>query len=180
MSYWQGFTKGITAMTQDFLKTVFTWLMSWFPAPVIPVVQSRQFDVTIGPFKKQEQNMPPSTAPASLATAFVDDEKVFVTISPGKDSKGAPATLKSVPVWTTSDSSIVTVSAVAKDGTTPVTDGLSGWLVGQGAGSANVKITAEGDVAPGVDTLELDIACAVAGGDPTSLGAVIDAQPVKQ
>ena len=173
----------VKKMTQDFIKAVMIWLMSWFPAPTPPVVHVRkQFGVTIGPAKKQKARttMPPSTAPASLATAFVDDEKVFVKLSPGVDSKGAPATLKSVPQWTSSDETVVTVSAVAEDGTTLVTDGMSGWLVGGAPGSAVVKITAEGDVTPGVDPLELDIAVAVAGGDPTSLGAVIAAQPVKQ
>lgn len=163
----------------DFVQAVLTWLMRWFPAPTPAQSGASQFDVMIGPVvlknpkNQKETGMAVSTAPASLALALVDNQKAFLTLSPGTDDQGQPATLKSVPVWAVADPAVASVSAVAADGTTPVTDGMSGWIVAGAPGATVVKITAEGDVVVGKDPLELDVSVAVAGGDPTSLGATV-------
>jgi hypothetical protein len=120
-----------------------------------------------------------AAGPVNAALAEMDDEKAFVELSPGVDAAGKPATLKSVPVWTSSDPTVVTVEFLGADGVTPVTDGMSGWLKAGNPGATVVTITAEGNVTPGVTPLEVDISCAVAGGDSTGIGVVVN-PPVKQ
>jgi len=155
-------------MTQDPLfKTFLRWLIAWFPAPA----GTRGLEVSLGPVRAKGKNL--MGAPTVEAVTLVDNQKVFVKLAPGADAGGQPGQLHGVPVWTSSDDSVVSVSAVAEDGTTPVTDGMSGWLVSGKPGVATVKITAEGDVTPGVDALELDFNVTVQGGDPTSLDATL-------
>lgn len=155
-------------MIDPLFKVFLKWLIAWFPAPVL--VTTGSFQVSIGPTRAKGSTLMTLTV---KAVTLVDNQKTFVKLAPGLDAGGQPGSLHGVPVWVSSDDTICSVSAVGEDGTTPVTDGLSGWLVSGKPGSAIVKVTAEGDATPGVDPLECDFNVTVQGGDPTSLDAVV-------
>lgn len=64
-----------------------------------------------------------------------------------KDSKGNPAQVDGIPVWSTSNASVLTVAAAA--------DGMSATVsaVGPVAASVQVSVTADADLGSGVETL---------------------------
>lgn len=71
-----------------------------------------------------------------------DDKTVGVSIA-YVDAKGNPAQVEGAPVWSSSDESILTVTAAA--------DGLSAVVTPAGPlGSAQVKVTADADLGAGV------------------------------
>lgn len=115
-------------------------------------------------------------APVEVAAAFHDDEKVFLKITPGVDSKGKAAKWRNVPILITSDSAIVNldVASPAPDGSAQVQDtsSVSAWLVAGDPGTADVTAGLEVDANPGADQ-DVTVHCAVAGGDSTGAGVVL-------
>lgn len=83
---------------------------------------------------------------------MTDSQQVAVSIQP-VDKKGNPALLDGVPVWASSDETVVTV--VADD------TGLSATVFGVTIGTANVVVTGDADLGSGVTpitgTLEFNI-----------------------
>jgi hypothetical protein len=96
-----------------------------------------------------------------MALVITDSQQFKVDIQP-VDKAGNPGTLASVPVWSVSDPTIVTVA--------PAADGLSAVVTATGKlGTAEVHVTAEGDPTPGVDTITGTLAVQVIGGKAVSL-----------
>ncbi len=73
-----------------------------------------------------------------------DDQKVTLTIQI-VDKKGKPAVVDGVPVWASSDETVVTVVAAA--------DGMSAVASGVAPGAARVVVTADADLGAGVTDL---------------------------
>lgn len=120
--------------------------------------------------------------PVDVAAAFQDDEKVYLAITPGFDSKGAKAKWRGVPAIVSADTTVVSVdqTSPAPDGSAQAQsiDAVSAWLVAGGPGTTDVSASLEVDSAPGADQ-QVNIHCAVAGGDSTGAGVVL-ADAVKQ
>lgn len=73
-----------------------------------------------------------------------DDQNVGLAIQP-VDKKGKPALVDGVPVWASSDETVVTVS--------PAGDGMSAVASGVAPGSARIVVTADADLGAGVTPL---------------------------
>lgn len=61
------------------------------------------------------------------------------------NSKGQPAPVDGIPVWASSDSTVLAV--------TPAADGMSAVVDTVAPGTARVTVTADADLGPGVTTL---------------------------
>ena len=61
------------------------------------------------------------------------------------DSKGRPAKVDGVPVWASSDETVLTVAAAA--------DGMSADIETVAPGVARITVTADADLGPGVSTI---------------------------
>lgn len=61
------------------------------------------------------------------------------------DSKGRPASVDGVPVWASSDETVLSVAAAA--------DGMSATITTVGIGTARLSVTADADLGEGVSTL---------------------------
>ena len=93
-----------------------------------------------------------------------DDQKVKLTLNP-KDSAGNSASLDGAPQWSSSDTSIVTV--------TPSADGLSAEVVSGNLGTATITVTADADLGAGVKPLTASMDFTVIGGEATALGLTV-------
>ncbi len=98
-----------------------------------------------------------------------DDQQATLTISP-KDKKGKPALVDGVPVWASSDETVVTV--------VPSADGLSAVAAGVAPGSGRIVVTADADLGSGtVDLtgiLEVTILAGQAASIEVTAGAPTD------
>lgn len=79
-----------------------------------------------------------------MATISTDQFYPSVALS-AADSAGNAAPLFGVPVWASSDETVLTVQLAA--------DGMSAAIMTVAPGLARISVTAEGDPTPGVDTL---------------------------
>ena len=92
----------------------------------------------------------------------ITDSQQFKVEIQAVDKAGNPGTLASVPVWSASDPTILTV--------VPAADGMSAVVSAKGKlGRAQVNVTAEGDPTPGVNTITGTLAVEVVGGKAVSL-----------
>ncbi len=89
-----------------------------------------------------------------------DDQKVSLTIQP-IDKKGKPALIDGVPVWASSDETVVTVAASP--------DGLSAVASGVAPGTGRVVVTADGDLGTGVTDITGTLDFNVTGGGAVSV-----------
>ena len=105
-----------------------------------------------------------------MALVLTDIQKVSLSITP-TSAAGNPAPVDGAPVWTSSDESVLTVTASA--------DGLSAEAVTTGKlGVAQVSVSADADLGEGVTTITgvLDVevkaseavSLAVSAGTPTN------------
>ena len=101
---------------------------------------------------------------------FRDDQKVLLTIQP-MDAKKKPALLDGVPVWASSDETVVTVVADA--------DGLSAVISGVTPGTARVVVTADADLGSGVTPLTGAVDVTITAGAAVSL-EITSAPPASQ
>jgi hypothetical protein len=96
-----------------------------------------------------------------MELVITDSQQFRVEIQP-VDKAGNPGTLASVPVWSASDPTILTVA--------PAADGLSAVVSAMGKlGAAQVHVTAEGDPTSGVNTITGTVDVQVVGGKAVSL-----------
>ncbi len=96
-----------------------------------------------------------------MELVITDSQQFKVEIQP-VDKAGNPGTLASVPVWSASDPTILTV--------VPAADGMSAVVSATGKlGTAQVNATGEGDSTPGVNTITGTVAVQVIGGKAVSL-----------
>jgi hypothetical protein len=72
---------------------------------------------------------------------FRDDQQVGLTIQP-VDAKGKPAPVDGLPVWASSDETIITVAAAP--------DGMSAVAAAVAPGVARIAVTADADMGSGV------------------------------
>lgn len=72
---------------------------------------------------------------------LTDTQQCDLSIQP-VDKKGQPAQIDGTPVWSSSDSAIVTVN--------PGSDGLSAVVVAGNIGTAQVNVTVDADLGSGV------------------------------
>lgn len=83
---------------------------------------------------------------------MTDSQQAVLTIKP-VDKKGKPAQLDGVPVWTSSNTEVATV--------TPETKGLSVVVTGLVPGDATISVSADGDLGEGIKeiagTLEVTV-----------------------
>jgi hypothetical protein len=92
----------------------------------------------------------------------ITDSQEFKVEIQAVDKAGNPGTLASVPVWSVSDPTILTV--------VPAADGMSAVVSAVGKlGAAQVNVTGEGDPTPGVNTITGTLAVQVGGGKAVSL-----------
>lgn len=103
--------------------------------------------------------------------AMTNSQKATATIAI-VDKAGQPAPVDGIPVWASSDATIITV--------TPAADGMSADVVAVGPlGKANVSVTADADLGAGVKSifgiLEVEITQGEAVGITLTLG-----EPVEQ
>jgi len=89
-----------------------------------------------------------------------DDQQVALSIQP-VDKKGKPALVDGVPVWASSDETVITVTAAS--------DGMSAVAVGVAPGSARVVVTADADLGAGVTDLTGTLDFNVTGGAAATL-----------
>ncbi len=95
-----------------------------------------------------------------MELVITDSQQFLVEIQP-VDKAGNPGTLASVPVWSASDLTILTVA--------PAADGLSAVVSATGKlGTAQVNVTADGDPTPGVNTITGTVDVQVVGGKAVS------------
>jgi hypothetical protein len=96
-----------------------------------------------------------------MELVITDSQQFTVEIQP-VDKAGNPGTLASVPVWSVSDPTILTV--------VPAADGMSAVVSAKGKlGAAQVNVNGEGDPTPGVNTITGTVAVQVIGGKAVSL-----------
>jgi hypothetical protein len=101
------------------------------------------------------------TGGVRMELVITDSQQFRVEIQP-VDKVGNPGTLASVPAWSASDPTILTVL--------PAADGMSAVVSAMGKlGAAQVNVTAEGDPTPGVNTITGTVAVQVVGGKAVSL-----------
>lgn len=74
---------------------------------------------------------------------------------------GSTATLVGTPAWTSSDTTIATVS--------PATDGLSAVIIAQAPGTCTVTVSGEGDPTPGVDPVSNTVSVTVVNAEATQI-----------
>jgi hypothetical protein len=99
-----------------------------------------------------------------------DDQQVLLTIEP-VDKKGKPAPVDGVPVWASSDETVITL--------VPAADGLSAIATGVVPGAARVVVTADADMGSGVTPLSGSLDFNVTAGAAASL-SIIAAAPANQ
>lgn len=93
---------------------------------------------------------------------LTDIQKVHLTIAP-VDAAGNPAPVDGIPSWSSSDESVLTVSAAA--------DGMSADAVTVGPlGNAQVNVSADADLGEGIETLTGTLDVEVVASQATSLG----------
>ena len=92
-----------------------------------------------------------------------DDQQVALSIQP-VDKKGKPALVDGVPVWASSDETVITVSAG--------TDGLTAVVLGVAPGAARVVVTADADLGAGVTDLTGTLDFNVTAGGAVALNIV--------
>lgn len=73
-----------------------------------------------------------------------DDQKVTLSISP-VDAKGNPAAVDGAPAWSSSDDTILAVTAAP--------DGMSAVAVAGKIGDAQISVTADADMGGGTTTI---------------------------
>ena len=96
-----------------------------------------------------------------MELVITDSQQFRVEIQP-VDKAGNPGTLASVPVWSASDSTILTV--------VPAADGMSAVVSATGKlGAARVDVAAEGDSTSGANTITGTVDVQVVGGKAASL-----------
>ena len=77
-----------------------------------------------------------------MSLVLTDVQKVDLSVTP-VDARGNPGVLDGVPVWSTSDDTLVDV--------TPSDDGLSATIVAKGPlGTCQISVTADADLGEGV------------------------------
>lgn len=73
------------------------------------------------------------------------EQKIKLTIAP-KTESGKPASLDGIPVWTSSDTSVIVLE--------PAADGLSAYCITtDAAGVSNVSVSADCDLGAGIETI---------------------------
>jgi hypothetical protein len=144
-------------MTQSFLKIVLTWLMQWFPAPTAAPVVS----FIVGPVS----NRTPSKKESQMSTLILtDSQKVALALAPA-DAAGNPAPIdvSTPPVWSSSDDTVLTVTAAA--------DGMSADAVTTGKlGTATISVSADADPSSATKTIAGTLDVQVLAGEAVSLG----------
>ena len=93
---------------------------------------------------------------------LTDVQKVVGSIAP-KDAVGNPAPVDGIPVWVSSDTAIVTVTA-APDGMTAVVEAVGAL------GTAQISVSADADMGGGVTTITALADIAVLASEATALG----------
>lgn len=102
---------------------------------------------------------------------LTDSQEVDLAIKP-VDKKGNPAQVEGIPVWTTSDANIASV--------TPAADGLSAVVkAAAGLGDVQISVAADADLGPGVTTLTGTLDVSVVAGAAVTLN-VAAGQPREQ
>lgn len=97
----------------------------------------------------------------SVSVVLKDNEKVSVSISP-VDAAGNPGKIDGVPVWSSSNETVLTV--------TPADDGLSAVLTTVGPlGNAQVEVNADADLGEGVKNVSGLIDVEVVAGETVAL-----------
>jgi hypothetical protein len=105
------------------------------------------------------------------AFILTDEQKVEAFLRP-KTAAGNPAKVDGVPVWSSTDTAILTVAAA--------TDGLSAIVttVGQ-LGTAQVNVTADADLGDGVRSIAATQDFEVKAAEAVSVGIEVGAAEVK-
>jgi len=116
------------------------------PGPAVKIIFTAELDGTI--------------TEGATSMNLRDDQQVTLTIQP-VDKKGAPAPVDGVPVWASSDATVVAV--------TPAADGMSAVVVGVAPGTARVVVTADADTGAGVTDLTGTLDFTVTGGSAVSI-----------
>jgi hypothetical protein len=107
----------------------------------------------------------------TMSLIIADDQQVGLSIAP-KDKKGNAAKIDGIPVWESSDSAILEVTASAES--------LSATVVAVGPlGTAQISCRADADLGAGVVELIGTLDIEVIGGQATTLG-IIAGSPVPQ
>lgn len=98
---------------------------------------------------------------------ITDTQEVALSITP-VDKKGNPAQLDGPPVWASSNTEVVTVTAAA--------DGLSAVATAVGPlGTATISVKADGDLGAGVNTISGTLDITVVGSGAVTLKIVAGA-----
>jgi len=126
------------------------------PGPAVKIIFTANLDGTI--------------TEGATSMNLRDDQQVVLTIQP-VDKKGAPALVDGVPVWASSDETVVTVTAAA--------DGMSATAVGVAPGTGRVVVTVDADLGAGVSDLTGTLDFTVTGGGAVSLN-IVAGEPTDQ
>jgi hypothetical protein len=89
-----------------------------------------------------------------------DDQQVVLTIQP-VDRKRKPAPVDGIPVWASSDETVITLEVAA--------DGMSATARGVAPGAARVVVTADADLGAGVTDLTGTLEFNVTGGSAVAM-----------
>lgn len=128
-----------------------------------PAAVGFRFDVTVEG----------QTTQGATQITMTNSQQATATIKP-VDKKGQPAPVDGVPVWASSDETIITV--------TPSTDGMSAVVAAVGPlGAAKVSVTADADLGPGTSaifgSLDVTITQGQAVGFTITLGPATEQGP---
>lgn len=130
-------------------------------------------------FTVQVEGQEPITGATNVT--FTDNQRAQLTIQP-LDKKGKPASLDGVPVWASSDETVVTVElgVLNPDGTiTPDATGLQAVAEAVVPGSARISVTGDADLGPGTAPITGVLDVSVTPGQATVInitaGAPVDA-----
>lgn len=96
-----------------------------------------------------------------MSLRLLDSQKVRLSIAP-LDAAGQPATIDGLPVWTSTDESVVSLEVAV--------DGMSVEAIATGpVGNAQVSVSVDADLGSGVRTLTATLDIEVVGGEAVTL-----------
>lgn len=138
--------------TQEALELFAVWQLARRPLP--PVVAGEAVSLRLSPFQLGEEGI--------FMLSLSPTQKCGLSLNP-VDASEHPATLDGVPVWSSTDDSVVVVE--------PAPDGLTAVARAQGKlGSAKVEVKADARMGPEVSELTDSLDIEVAAGEAKSLG----------
>lgn len=176
------FTKGAKVKTPLFVTKTLSHFSNYYDSWLEWLGRQRavELHLQIGPVQDKVPNecrctfRHKVTRRSNMALILTDEQQVVLKLSP-RTQRGNPATVDGMPVWSSSDPAVLTVTPIATDPT-----GLSALAVAVGPlGTAQVQAVADADMSSGVRTLTAVLDVEVKAAEAVSLDITADAPTVQ-